>query len=81
MQGEIVDSWKERLPEIVHGYTKRISGIWMRQVYSGWHYPIVGLELRGKTAKEARKAGSASQLPFCFCSWYKREISLYLGEI
>ena len=29
VQGEMVDSWKERLPEIIHGYTNMMFGIWM----------------------------------------------------
>ena len=29
VQGETVDSWKERFPEIIHGYDKDDVGIWM----------------------------------------------------
>ncbi len=39
VSGETTDSWKERLPELVHGYSAENSGILMKQDATGVLYP------------------------------------------
>ena len=54
VQGCTVDSWKERLPEIVAGYKKEDVWTWMRAGCFGGLYQIRGLERKERGVREAR---------------------------
>ena len=56
MQGETVDSWKERLPELLHGYSK--ENIWNldETAYSWRALPDHGFYKRGSQCKKDKKA-------------------------
>ena len=54
VQGYMVDSWKERLPEIVAGIRKKMFGTWMRMGCFGGLYQIRSLERKEMGVMEAR---------------------------
>ena len=64
MHGETVQSWKERLPEIVRVMIRRIFGIWTKTVYFGEHYPKQDLSRKGRNAGEGRKASREIRFHF-----------------
>ena len=55
VQGETVDSWKERLPEIVDGYSK--DDIWnMDEIGVFWKaLPNRGFGVKGKVCKGGKE--------------------------
>ena len=67
VQGETVESWKERLPRIVHGYEK--EDVWnMDETGTCWRaLPDCGFGQKGKSCKGGKKASRKSQLHFCIC--------------
>ena len=52
VQGSTIDSWKERLPEIVSGYTKETIIIWTRPESSGGLCLVRDLERKEKGVRE-----------------------------
>ena len=64
VEGATVDSWKERLPEIVRGYEK--DNIWnMDKTGLFWQeLPDKGFGQRSKQCKGRKRANSSSQLYF-----------------
>lgn len=58
VKGETVESWKERLPEILQGYR---AGIWTKQVVFGRHYLTKALGKKEKPAKVASNQSRDSQ--------------------
>ncbi len=68
VQGVTIDSWKERPPELVRGYSKNdIIGTWTRQVCFFVLYLIMALPKKVVVAREERNPSRGLQLLFCVC--------------
>lgn len=55
VRGDTVQSWKERLPELLHGFKKKNFGTLMRQDAFGKPYLTVGLDKKERSVKEGKK--------------------------
>lgn len=72
MLGETVESWKERLSEIVQGYEK--EDVWsMDETESSVHYLIMDLVRKVGVVRKTKRANSNLQLHFCVCIWSERK--------
>ena len=86
MQGETMDSLKERVlklfvyQKMFVAIAKILYGIWMRTVYSGWHYQIVGLELKTKSAKRRKEEQASHHSSFFVFMAGTKRTRHYLGE-
>ena len=58
VQGVTVESWKERLPELMVGYKKEDVWNMMRLVFFGVLCPIVVLDRKGKRVREVKRANT-----------------------
>ena len=70
--GETIDSWKERLPEIVHGYSKKISGISMKLVFSGRPCLIVDFQRKESNVRAEKRQTENNCSFYRHCNWKKR---------
>ena len=73
VEGATVDSWKERLPEIVSGYKK--DDIWnMDETGLFWRaLPDKGFGQISKQCKGGGKKETANHCIFCECYWKERK--------
>lgn len=76
VRGVTIDSWKERLPEILEGYAKKTSGIWMRLECSGKLCLTMVLGAKDSSVREARRVSRGYFL--CFSRWQKGETYFYM---
>ena len=81
VQGETIDSWKERLPEIIQGYEKH--NIWnMDETGLFWHaLPDRGFVKKAEVIRKGRKANIDSPLLFLFQHQVKKKNLLLFGSL
>ena len=76
--GDTVDSWKERLPELVQGYSK--ENIWNMDE-TGCFFkalPDKGLRMKGRQCKGGKKASKGSWLLSFQRCWWKGTSSCHM---
>ena len=64
VSGETVDSWKERLPELLEGYSSKTYTILTRLDVFGVHCPKLDLELRALSAMVGKRQSRDLLLPW-----------------
>ena len=72
VHGKTIDSWKERIPEIVQGYTK--DDIWNMDETGVFWKALLNRGF-GQKGKECRGGKKHKQRIFCYSYWYKGEAS------
>ena len=58
--GDTVESWKERLPELVQGYSKETFGTWTGCFFKA--LPKKGFGIKGRQCKGGKKVSKESLL-------------------